>query len=443
MKAPVPKILCACIVLAILVFGMAPRTEADTTQDMLKEMQLQLKALQNRVAELEKQNHALEQKLQTPSLPVSSTGSDAADKPAIRSNLAADVYGYIKLDAAYDSHRTDNGNFTTHVLPEDLSNNDGTFNLTARQSRLGLNIYGPEFGSATSSGKFEVDFYGAGGAENKSLLRMRKAYLKLDWLDSDFSILAGQEEDVVSPLYPKTANFLVQGGAGNLGYRHPQLRFTKGFAVTEDSRFEVATALSRTIGDQIANSPGDTGEDAGFPTVQGRIGYSFPFLADKNSAIGLSAHYGQEEYDLDKANTNINYDSWSVNLDLSIPLTKQLILQGEVYTGENLDDYYAGIFQGVDPILMTEIGSTGGWGALSYTPNTKWNFNAGYSIEDLDGDDLTIGKREKNQSVFGNVFYAINKATVVGFETSYWDTEYLGIADGDSLRFQGTLLYKF
>jgi hypothetical protein len=337
----------------------------------------------------------------------------------------------------------DNGNFATWVQSEQFSDDDGTFNMTSRQSRFGFNIYGPDLGSFKSSGKFEMDFYGAGGAENKSIFRMRKAYLKLDWPEEDFSILAGQDYDIISPLLPTTVNFLVQGRAGNIGYRHPQLTLTKGFGFNNDSRFQIEAGVSRTIGDNPPNSPGDTGEDAGFPTMQSRLSYTFPFLSGQKTTVGVSGHYGQEEWDIDNADNNVDYDSWSINLDLNVPFTEQVGFKGEVYTGENLDDYYGGILQGVNSALMTEIAATGGWGAISYTPNNSWDFNVGYSMEDVENDDLNTQMRSENKSIFGNVFYKINKATLVGFETSYWDTEYVDIDDGDSLRFQGTLIYKF
>ena len=44
-------------------------------------------------------------------------------------------YGYIKLDAAYDQSKTDNGNYAYWVLPQD---EDDEFNMTSKQTRIGL-----------------------------------------------------------------------------------------------------------------------------------------------------------------------------------------------------------------------------------------------------------------------------------------------------------------
>ena len=44
---------------------------------------------------------------------------------------------------------------------------------------------------------------------------------------------------------------------------------------------------------------------------------------------------------------------------------------------------------------------------------------------------------------FGNVFYSVNANTKVAFEVSHWHTEYKRLADGNSMRFQWSLLYSF
>jgi hypothetical protein len=45
--------------------------------------------------------------------------------------------------------------------------------------------------------------------------------------------------------------------------------------------------------------------------------------------------------------------------------------------------------------------------------------------------------------VFGNVYCAVNKQTDIAFELSHWRTQYRGPGDGESLRAQMALIYKF
>ena len=87
---------------------------------------------------------------------------------------------------------------------------------------------------------------------------MRHAYLKLDWPKSRFNIIAGQTSDVISPLYPQTVNYSVGWWTGNIGYRRPQLRFTKAMRINKDVDLKLEGAFARTIGrnDAVASPNG-------------------------------------------------------------------------------------------------------------------------------------------------------------------------------------------
>ena len=355
-----------------------------------------------------------------------------------------EIYGYIKADAAYDSHSTMVGNFNMWVLPEsDVYEDDNHFNLTAKQSRFGINAFGPGFWGGTAFGKIEVDFYGS-GAENKAELRMRHAYVTLDWADTQTSLLAGQTWDVVSPLNAPTINFLPLGHAGNPGIRRPQVRVTKGFDITDESKLKFELAASRTIGDIWGADVRDTGEDAAIPTFQGRVSLGFPFIGAKKTVVGVSGLWGKEEYELENpVGDHQDFDTWMVCGDLSLPLTDAITFRGEIWTGENLDTFLAGIGQGINQTTLSEIAATGGWGALYLGPFDKFTFNVGGGVDDPDDGDLNDGMRDKNYAIFGNFWYAFNPCIQAGFELSYWKTEYKNSDDGDSVRAQGALMYIF
>ena len=222
----------------------------------------------------------------------------AQDKIPLWSSVDVQFYGFIKLDAAYDTQRSTPGNFVQWVDSDYVNTNDDQFNMTANQTRLGLNFSGPSAGAVQTTGKFEVDFYGNGAAENKPGLLLRKAYLKLAWPEADFSILAGQDSDLISPLFPSTVSYTICWWAGNLGYRRPQIRFTKGVDLGGDASMTVAAALTRNIGGraiepfQFVNDdktvyldPGDAGEDSGLPAIQSRIGLTFPLMGEQPTAV--------------------------------------------------------------------------------------------------------------------------------------------------------------
>jgi hypothetical protein len=428
--------------------------EADLAKENA-ELKARIDKLEKELGEIkklvDKHGEAVKAKAE-PNAPAAKTAEAAkpvvAKKPVL-AGLDVELYGRLKLDAAYDSSRIDNGNYAKWVRPDRGNNDKEQFSMTPRETRLGMRIYGPGGGEMKTSGRVEVDFYGA-GEENKAGLMMRHAYLNLDWPEDKFSILAGQTSDVISPLYPDTLNYTVGWYAGNIGYRRPQVRLTKIYAVDKDTELKVEGALARTIGRLSTILPEadqtDSGTDAGFPTMQVRVSATFPSWGYKPTTIGVSGHWGKEEYDVSAGGDRKKFDSWSLNLDLLQPVNKHLTLKGELFTGQNLGTYLGGIGQGVNTARLKEIGAEGGWIEASLGPWDKWSFNVGISADNADSDDL-VGmsgdKRELNQSIFGNVIYSVDKNTDIGFELSQWHTEYQGEDDGDSVRGQMSLIYKF
>jgi hypothetical protein len=306
-------------------------------------------------------------------------------------------------------------------------------------------INGPDNGPMKTSGRVELDFFGPGEGvkENQGRLMMRHAYMKLDWPEDRFNIIAGQTSDVISPLYPRTVNYSVGWFVGNIGYRRPQIRLTKELGFEAGGFLKLEGALARTIGrDDFAVDPNiDSGEDAGFPTFQGRASMTFD-----ETTIGLSGHWGEEEYDTTATGHDREFTTWSLNLDYAQQIHEKVELKAELFTGENLEAYLGGIGQGVTLSGVNqneEIGSKGGWIAAGLGPWDNKRFNVGVLMDDVDRSNVNGGDRTLNRAVFGNMYYALNKQTDVAFELSHWRTEYRGPGDGESLRAQMAMIYKF
>jgi len=315
-----------------------------------------------------------------------------------------------------------------------------------------MRINGPDSGRIKTNGLIEMDFYGNYADENKAKIQMRHAYLQINWPDDNFSILAGQTSDVFSPLNPSTLNYTVLWDSGNIGYRRPQIRLTKNVPLDNRTQLKLQGAVARTIGRNSALTGSETGEDAGFPTLQGRAGLTFPSLAGKSTTIGFSGHWGQEQYDVAATGARNIFDSWSVNLDVEQPVNKWMTIKAELFSGENLNTYFGGIGQGLREVKNSsnvvinhanEIASKGGWIAASLGPWDKWKSNIGAGLDDVDSIDVNTGDRILNSCIFGNLIYSVNDNTDIGLELSHWRTEYKGPGDADSLRAQTSLIYKF
>jgi len=420
----------------VLLTGLGTICFAADSEDLAKENT----ELRQKVQKLDKDLEELKRAI----IP-QDNATNAPTPKLVWSSLDIQIYGYLKLDAAYDSSRINNGNYAQWVEPENENDDDNQFNMTANESRFGVNINGPDNGAMKTSGRAEVDFYG-GSNENKSHLMMRHAYMKLDWPDCRFNIIAGQTSDVISPLFPSTVNYSVGWWTGNIGYRRPQIRLTKEYGLDEQTDLKLEGALARTIGRESVTHT-DSGEDSGLPSIQARASMTLPVYGPERTTVGLSGHMGKEEYDISDSGRNKDFTSWSINLDVAQPIKNWLSIKGELFTGENLDAYLGGIGQGVTTEdgynQYEEVGSKGGWVAASLGPWDKTRFNVGGGFDDVDRSNVDDGDRTMNRSIFGNMFYTLNKNTEWAVELSHWRTEYRGSGDGESLRLQAALIYKF
>jgi hypothetical protein len=372
--------------------------------------------------------------------------AEEPEQRSVWSSVDVQLYGYVKLDAAYDTDRAVPGNFVRWVELDPDSPDDDEFNMTANETRVGLRFSSDEDdqeGSLQTGARLEIDFYG-GGAENKPRPMLRHAYLILDWPKSRWQLLAGQTSDLISPLYPKTLNYPVAWWAGNIGYRRPQIRLTKTTAPSKRVDFHLVGALTRDIGSTSSDFVGvDAGTDSGLPGVQARVGWQFDGGELDPIGVGLSGHWAQEEFDTTATGDAVDFDSWSVNLDYKHPISRKVTLQAEVFTGANLAAYLGGIGQGVNVERKEEIGTAGGWLSLDVGPFDKLTYHLGVTQEDVDDEDLDSGGRSRNGSIFANGVFSLTGHVQMGLELSYWSTDYKDAEEATDFRVQYSIYYRF
>jgi len=117
---------------------------------------------------------------------------------AQRKGYTYDFYGFVRGESYVNSRQnTDAVDGLFYLLPNDIRLDAAGKDLNATPSgsyytfttRLGMNIKGPDIGKARSSARIETDFGGTTGLY--FVLRLRQAYVKLDW-ESGSSVLLGQ-----------------------------------------------------------------------------------------------------------------------------------------------------------------------------------------------------------------------------------------------------------
>lgn len=376
----------------------------------------------------------------------------------VGSKFDVNLYGYVKLDAVYDSQRNAVGDIELFVMPE-RGEKDSEFTMTARQSRFGFNVSAPETDSGLkSTARVEGGFWGEEvDPDQKTKFRLRVAYA--DVAGETWSFRAGQDWDTFITVIPKSINFTYLGWQGSPGYRRAQARLTKTCKMggcTMTSKLAAARTLGELyngVNDGDADGQGQNdGEDSGVPSAQANLIFDTK-IADRPCKFSVSGTWGVET--LDGVTTNgtfasedeTDYDTWLLMASFSVPVVDAVTLQGAYWEGENLDAYEAGIGLGINTTKDTSIAASGGWAQLMIGPkDSKLSYTVTYGVDDPKDEDLN-GGRSRNEFFMASVYYKWTEAVTVALELSQLQTTWLG-ADGSETvaendRAHGAVFYFF
>ncbi len=362
-------------------------------------------------------------------------------------------YGSLWGSASYDTGRTSPGPFVLFVPSRDVEG-EPAFNIDTRRTRLGLDVIGPNirfFNNAKSGGKVEIDFHGAFVIENKPGVLLRHAYGEI--YDDEFRLLAGQYWDLISPLNPGTLSYSVGWGGGNIGFRRMQVRLERNRAISDRLLLVLQASINQNIVSDFQQTAGVETESSGWPVLQGRLAVTREVnaICCLPITVGVSGHIGEEGFDfttIGPAPLNLppaddaRVKTWSLNVDLHAPITDWWGVQGEFFTGLNLDSFLGGAVQGVDLTTREGIHSTGGWLEIWYDWTTQLHSRTGYGIDDPRNSDLFSG-RTHNKFLYVNSSFDVTEMLNFGVEVTYWKTLYLGNAPGESVRIEFAGRYDF
>ena len=372
-------------------------------------------------------------------------------------------YGFLRLDMNYDSHRTNNGDaaFFVNNHNSSTSDQDEELNIHIRNTRLGIKLDGPKLsylGNPRVSGKLEVDFFG-GGSESRARIRMRHAYLQLNWDEPNIYLRAGQGADIIAPISPDTVEWAVPGrNRGNPGERRPGLAVgytspSLGQICGQDITMSLEGGFFRnepTGGQDVDGDGNNDGEDSGAPMLQYRLGFLIPTIWRKTPVtFGFwGAHGWEESQSRIGINGEDDFQTTMFGLDAKIPLFGDLItLSGEFWWGNNLNDLLAGVGQGIDTFHGKEIESIGGWISTKIKPNDCFSMSFGYmwdNPQDEDVEDFGATGRRFNSTAFINNVWNLGSGVSFGYEYQYMLTSY-NRTDGSNYNNRGIVFiaYKF
>ena len=396
-------------------------------------------------------------------------------------------YGFILLNAFFSDTPFASKIYPGQVLPCPAAsatvtgcNVGGSFNMTAQQTRLGLNIAFDDtagWTKATLSGRVEMDFNGgfAPTVTNSTgfynaLFRLRLAYMKATW--GGFSVLAGQDYALLAPLFAtsvawQAVPFFWQ--AGNLWNRSPQIRVAYDSTPKDGLAFGGAVAVlnpSDATAIDAPTSPATTpptttnptspgaaidfgaGNRSRMPVFEGRVYAGLRTNGVKTVELGFGGHTNTRRYVSpgNGATFDINENALAIDLEANVSF---VTVKAEAWMGNAIDDFYSGILQPPvvirttggtgtppSPLLISKVQSVatkGGWAQLVLSPFPFLQLTAGYGVEVANTSQM-VGmagstRYRNSQFAYGLIFPA-GKYWRFSFEGDTTITNYYGGGNG-------------
>ncbi len=211
--------------------------------------------------------------------------------------------GFVKSDFFFDTRQTvaaREGHFLLWPSPavNDLNGNDinakPSFNFLAIQSRLSGRVSGPDAFGAKTSGLIEGDFF-AQSNENINLFRLRHAFVKFNWPNTE--ILAGQYWNpfFVTGCFPGTVSFNTGTPLQSFA-RNPQLRLTQSIGnlnliLAALSQRDFTNFGPDPVVDGLAKNTGDFLRNSGTPDMHLQFQYKVTEESGTSMLFGAGGEY--------------------------------------------------------------------------------------------------------------------------------------------------------
>ncbi|MEA1949845.1 MAG: hypothetical protein U9N87_00555 [Planctomycetota bacterium] len=361
-------------------------------------------------------------------------------------------YGFLWGNMVFETSRTHSPgrSYAAWVLPHQQQG-ENVFLVDGKTSRLGIDVTGPRlplFCCAKTGGKVEIDFQGDfSNTRNRGGVLLRHAYVEAK--NSDYRLLLGQTWDVISPLYPNTCMYSIYWWMGDIGYRRPQLRYERYLAMSDTTLLTLQGSLNANILSDFNGHADIKREPTGWPTIEGRAALTLGHRGKdcKPVTAGISGHIGEVGFDQFNGGALVADDvrrrTWSLNLDLDMPITSRFGVRGELFRGDTLGTYLGGIGQSLNPVTLEPIRTQGGWGEIYYYWTYRLHSHVAYGLDDPFDQDIAANGRLYNQFYFANIMFDVTKKLRLGFEVGQLKTIYNGLDAGNATRIEVLARYGF
>jgi hypothetical protein len=355
--------------------------------------------------------------------------------------------GLMLLNAFSTRGAVDNLDFPKMANAKAPGASNGSFAATARQSWFGLDVQGPQWKGAKTSGDVAFDFFGGFPSNpdgvTSGVVRLRTAKLSLDWANA--SVVAGQDIPFFSPASPTSlaaTAYPALSSTGNLWAWTPQVRVEHRIALSDTTKLILQGGILDPLTGELPaeyNRVPTAGEASRAPAYAMRVGLQHA-VEDRVATIGAGAYYSRQDWGFDR-----KVDSWAATVDWDLPLGRLFSLSGEAYRGRALGGLGGGVSSSVlfaGPSLaatssVLPMESAGGWSQLKFKPLEKIQFNAavGEDYPFRHGLDplftariLDDSQASRNASGFFNVIFQPRSSLLFSAEyRRIWTSSFAGL----------------
>jgi hypothetical protein len=348
------------------------------------------------------------------------------------------LWAEAKLLGFSSSRYTFNPGQPLIVSPKDPA---ASYDLSAQQSMVYAAFRGPKWGSWTP-GAFAIFWLQDNLLAEGYSFTPVVAYGEIG--NGAWRVAAGQNFDVFAPRDPDTLPNGKLAATGNPGAYRPQFRVERTFeagpgfggVVQLAASSPVTTALPSNV--DLANLQSqEIVEDNGWPNLEARLNFGFGAYADRAGGrslrpveLGVSGIVGQlrvldnirpsDPLTLVSDRSTVNV--WGAAIDGQIALGRRFGLSGELYTGQGLGEYMAGILQTYNRATNQAVPTAGGWGQFYVYLADNLRLNLGYGIDHA--QDSGLFGLQVNSGIFANVLWDVNPWLQLGLEGNYKLTTY-------------------
>ncbi len=334
-----------------------------------------------------------------------------------------------------------------------------SYDLSAQQSTVTAAFRGPRWGSWTPGGFALFTLQDNLLAEGYSFTPVA-FYGEI--ANSRWRLAAGQNFDVFAPRDPDNLPSGKLAASGNPGSYRPQFRVEHTFSAGESFGGLVQVAASAPITTALPDSfdlanlsSQELVEDNGWPNAEARLSFGFGRPAERAGGrrlrpleLGVSGVVGQLRVldnirfsePLTLRNDRTEVTVWGAALDGQFALGRSFALSGELYTGQALGEYMAGIFQSYNRGSNQAVPTSGGWVQLSAYPADNLRLSFGYGIDNAT-DSGRFGL-QANSTAFAVVAWDVNAWLQLGLEGNYKLTSYDSFGDKNAWVVISEVLFR-